>query len=68
MGKQLKGVVIRVNNVEEVRERYTRLLGVEPETLPDEASRQRHPTDRGVHDHRSRPNSARQFSVRSSDD
>ena len=35
-GKQLRGVVIRVHDVEEVRERYTRLLGVEPEILPDE--------------------------------
>ena len=35
-GKQLRGVVIRVRDVEEVRERYTRLLGVEPETLRDE--------------------------------
>jgi len=33
--KQLRGVVIRVADIEAVRERYTRLLGVEPTVLPD---------------------------------
>jgi len=32
--KQLRGVVIRVRDLEEVRERYTKMLGVEPSVLP----------------------------------
>jgi len=32
--KQLRGVVIRVRDLEEARERYTKILGVEPSVLP----------------------------------